>query len=134
MNDDYRKLFNKLEQFEPSEKLFNDTLARIDFEKRRSVGFRLMFLGVATTASLAVMILSFQYVAREFYQSGFYQYFSLIFSDGAVIMTSWKEFVLSLAETAPIMKIIIFLSAVFAFLVSSKLAIKNFIQIDYKLS
>ena len=34
MSDNFEKLFNKLEQFEPSEKLRANILARIDFEKR----------------------------------------------------------------------------------------------------
>lgn len=132
MNDNYEKLFSRLERLEPSDKLRAGILARIDFERSRSARIRLAFLGIASAASLAAMIPSFQYVAREFYQSGFYQYLSLLFSDSGAVLASWKVFALSLVEALPLAEITIFLVAVFVFLVSVKLAVRNF-SINYKL-
>lgn len=133
INDNYKKLFQKLEQMEPSEKLRDGILTRIDFEKRRSAMIRLAFLGTLATASFTAMILFFQDLMREFYQYGFYQYFSLIFSDGSVVMSYWKELTLSLAESAPLIEITILLAMILVFLVSLKLAIKN-IGVNYKLT
>ena len=132
MNDNCEKLFQKLEQFEPSEKLRNGILARIDFEKRRSTRTRLAFLGALATASFVAMIPSFQYLAQEFSQTGIYQYLSLIFSDGSIVIASWKEFSLLLAESLPLVEITIFLATVFTFLISVKLAVKN-VGLNYKL-
>ncbi len=132
MENNYEKLFNGLERFEPSDKLRAGILARIDFERRRSAIIRLTFLGIAAAASLAAMIPSFQYAAREFSQSGFYQYFSLFFSDSGAVLASWREFALSLAESLPLAEITIFLATVFTFLVSVKLAVRNF-NLNYKL-
>ena len=125
MKDNYKRLFEKINQFEPSEKLQDGILAKIDLEKRRSAGIRLIFFGIVATFLFVAVVPSSQYVAREFYQSGFYQYFSFIFSDSGAVLSSWKEFTLLLAESAPLTEITIFLATILAFLVSVKLAIKN---------
>lgn len=110
---------------EPPEGLYLGILARIEREKRRIAVIRLAFFGVVAVASLAAIIPSFQYVAREFAQSGFYKYLSLLFSDSGAVLASWREFALSLAESLPITEITIFLTTIFVFLVSAKLAIKS---------
>ena len=125
MSNNFEKLFNKLEQFEPSEKLRDGILARIDFEKRRSARIRFAALGTVATASFGAMIPSFQYAWRAVFQSGFYEYFSLLFSDSGAVLASWKTFALSLAETIPLVELTIFLIAVFIFLISVRMAIKN---------
>ena len=125
MSDNFEKLFNKLEQFEPSEKLRANILARIDFEKRRSFRIRLAVLGTVAAASFGAVIPSFQYAWRAFFQSGFYEYLSLLFSDSGAVLASWKTFILSLAETIPLAEMTIFLIAVFVFLFSARLAIKS---------
>lgn len=122
------------ENIEPPERLYNQILARIKREKRRIARIRLAFFGVVATASLVFIIPSFQYVAQEFAQSGFYKYLFLLFSDGGIVLASWRELALSLAESLPATEITIFLATVFAFLVSAKLAIKNiYINSNYKL-
>ena len=113
------------ENIEPPERLYLGILARIEREKRRIAVIRLAFFGVVASASLAAIIPSFKYVAREFAQSGFYEYLFLLFSDSDAVLASWREFALSLAESLPITEITIFLVMVFVFLVSAKLAIKN---------
>lgn len=113
------------ENIEPPERLYLGILARIEREKRRIARIRLAFFGIVAGASLASIIPSFQYVMREFAQSGFYEYLSLLFSDSGAVLASWREFALSLAESLPITEITIFLVMVFVFLVSAKLAIKN---------
>lgn len=131
MSDNYKKLFQNLEQIEPSQKLRAGVLARIDFEKRRSARIRLAFFGAVAVTSLVAIIPSFQYVAREFSQSGFYQYLSLLFSDSGFILASWKEFSASLVESLPLFEITIFLATVFTLLFSARSAVKN-IFINYK--
>lgn len=133
MSDNYEKLFQNLERLEPSEKLRTCILTRIDFKKKRFVAIRLMFSVLVATASLVAVIPSFQYVAREFSQSGFYRYFSLIFSDSGAVIASRREFALSLIESLPVTEVAIFLVVIFVFLISAKLAIKN-ININYSLT
>lgn len=134
MKDNYEKFFLNLEQIEPSEKLRGQILARIDFEKRRSARIRLAFFGTVAAASSVAIIPSFQYATGEFSQSGFYEYLSLLFSDSGAVLASWREFTLSLIESLPITEIAIFLAAVFVFLVSAKLAIRNiYTNINHKL-
>ena len=125
MNNNYEKLFQKLEQIEPSEQLRSRIMSSIRLEARRFARIRLAFFGTAAMVSLAGMIPSFQYAAREFYQSGFYEYLSLLFSDSGAVISSWKTFAFSLAETMPLAELTIFLAIALVFLISAGLAIKN---------
>lgn len=125
MSDNYEKLFQNLERLEPSEKLRARILARIDFKIKRFATIRLVFSALATTASLVAVIPSFQYATREFSQSGFYRYFSLIFSDSGAVIASWREFSLSLIESLPITEAVIFLATIFASLLFARLTAKN---------
>ena len=59
-------------------------------------------------------------------RSGFYNYFSLIFSDGFALVSSWKEFVFSLVESFSVSEFIVLLSIVFVVLISVKILIKNY--------
>lgn len=125
MSDNYERLFQNLKRFEPSKKLRGCILARIYFKRKRSAAMRLAFSALAAVASLVAVIPSFQYAAREFSQSGFYRYFSLIFSDSGAVVASWREFALSLIETLPITEVAIFLATIFVFLISARLTAKN---------
>jgi len=104
-----------------SEKIIN----RIEFVERRSAKMRLVFFGALAVASVVAFIPALKYLINDLNNSGFYQYLSLVFSDSGIILASWKEFSLSLAESLPIFSTIIFLATIFIFLESIKLSIKN---------
>ena len=65
------------------------------------------------------------YTLAGFTNSGFYEYLSLIYSDGLAILPYWKEIGLSLAESLPAFEIALLLSVIYALLESIKLAVKN---------
>lgn len=133
MKNNFETLLEKMDQIDPPEALRAGILARINRENKNRVRTRLAFFGTLAAVSFAIMILSFQYTAQGFYKSGFYQYFSLIFSDSGVILASWKEFAISLAEIIPIAEITFFLGTILVFLIFIRLALKNII-INYKLN
>jgi hypothetical protein len=79
-------------------------------------------------ASLAGLIPAFKILSTDLGQSGFYEYFSLIFSDGGSIVSFWKELVFSIAESLPVMSIVLSLCLMFVFFLSIKYATKQIIN------
>ena len=124
MQDQLRQAIKKLEH-NPSEGLFRVVMARIADAEIRQARTRSLLFGVLTVASLAVAVVMFGYAVQEFAQSEFLQYFSLVFSDAGAVLASWKEFILLLAESAPLTGVIVASVAFFIFLNSMKFAIKN---------
>ena len=125
MRDAYEQLFKSLRSLEPPEALLAKILIRIAREQRRSARIRVAFVGSAALLSGALLVPAFQYAAQEWYESGFYQYLSLLFSDGGAALASWQEFSQSLAESLPVSGITFVLMSVFALLISLKFAAKN---------
>lgn len=120
MIDCYKKILCSLAETNPSDGLLNVILRRIDFEKKRQAKIRLAVHGAMAAVSFVVLIPSFSYMASSFAKSGFGQFASLMFSDGATVVSYWKEFALLLAESLPLFSIIILLAALAAFLASLK--------------
>lgn len=75
--------------------------------------------------SIIGVIFSGKYLLQSFYQSGFYDYFSLLFSGDGAVFTYWKELTYSLAETIPILGTIAFLTALGFFIWSGANAVSN---------
>jgi len=111
--------------FEPPERLYGNILIRIEREKIRAARIRFAVLGTTALASTLALIPAYQYAASEFTQSGFLQYLSVVFSDSSIAAVYWKEFALTLAESAPVLGATILLSVIFALLGSFALTIKN---------
>ncbi|MDD5431031.1 MAG: hypothetical protein PHP03_02290 [Candidatus Pacebacteria bacterium] len=125
MEKNCEKLFNNLNQEEPPKELYCGILARIQFERRRAARIRLVFFAGTALASIFGLIPALQYFIGELNSSGFHHYISLIFSDGGILISYWKEFILSLAESLPILGITAILSLVFIFLESIKFILRN---------
>ena len=111
--------------FEPPERLYGNILARIEREKIRAARIRFALLGTTALASVVALIPAYQYAASEFSQSGFSQYLSIVFSDSGIAVVYWKEFALTLAESAPVFGAAVLLSAILALFGSAALTIKN---------
>src|SRR3989344_2995718 len=109
--------------FEPPERLYGNILIRIEREKNRAARIRFAVLGTTALASTLALIPAYQYAASEFTQSGFLQYLSVVFSDSSIAAVYWKEFALTLAESAPVLGATILLSVIFALLGSFALTI-----------
>lgn len=125
MRQDYEQLFRSLAPVEPPPRLSGNIFVGIGRRKRRAARIRLALQGTVSLASLVATVPAFRYAALEFSESGFHRYLSLLFSDGAVVLASWKEFAMSLAESLPLVGATLFLSSVFVLLWSLKLAAKN---------
>ncbi len=118
MDTNIDKLFSKLEVFEPNSRLYSKILEKIEykqrsFARRRFFVFLFLFLG----SSIALIPISNMFYT-DFAQSGFFQFFSLIFSDSKLIAYYWHNFALILMESLPVVSSIIFFTVLFIILES----------------
>ena len=114
-----------LSQIEPSRKLSEKILSAIAHEKQRRARIHFVVFDFSCVTSAVAIIPAFQYALQEFSRTGFYEYFSLLFSDGGLLLSYWKEFSLSLIESLPLLGLTVLLVTIFALLKSFTLAAKN---------
>jgi hypothetical protein len=82
---------------------------------------------VLSSASFISLFPTLKQLGASFSRSGFYEYFSLAFSDGGgVALSYWKEISLSLVESLPTLSIILFLTIVFILIISLRFMARNF--------
>lgn len=125
MENNYEKLFSQLETPQAPIGLLEKILNRLTRERKLSAKRRLFVFSFSLLASLIALIPAWQFVWSGFAQSGFFQFFSLLFSDAAIVLTYWQNYALSLLETFPVSRLIIFLAITFIFLESLKLLAEN---------
>lgn len=111
---------------EPSQRLFETVMRRIELEKRRIARRRFAFFSFMLTVSMVGLIPAFQLVQSSFARSGSLELFSLIFSDFGTVSAYWRGFSLALIESLPVVSIAVFLAAIFAFMYSFRLFLLDF--------
>ncbi|MFH1111945.1 MAG: hypothetical protein V1712_02645 [Patescibacteria group bacterium] len=126
MRQDYQKLLSLLDSPQPPKNLFNLIIKRVVLEKQRAgARIRLAIFSVTTVISLAALIMTYQIVSSNLYQSGFIESFSLIFSDWQYLSNYWQNFVMFLLESLPATSFIMLLASLLLFINSVKVLIKN---------
>lgn len=100
---------NKFRTINPSDDLETKVLNRIKKEEMREALVRLWSSGLISVTSLVGIIFSVLYFIQNTKISGFYNYLSLILYDGLSLLGHWKEFSMSLAESLPLMSLVIVL-------------------------
>jgi len=111
-----------MDRLKPSKNLRQNIVSGIAREEYRQAKIYLLMSSLAFTASLAGVILSLKYLIKGFYESGFYQYLSLLFSGDSLVLNYLKELSYSLIETLPILEVAAFLTAL-GFLIWSGISI-----------
>jgi len=102
MEPDYQRHVDRPNPAEPPEGLLAMVMARIYEEERMlSVRKRLVLFSMTALMSVAALVPVAGAFRSEFAGSGFYQYFSLIFSDLDIVMVNWRDFGLTLLESLP---------------------------------
>ncbi len=102
----------------PSNDLRNKIIRNIvKNEYKRAKKYLLLSL-ITASASFVGLFFSVKYALNSFYQSSFYDYFSLIFSDRDMVLSNWKEFSLSLMESLPYFSVTLVLVAIGLFMYS----------------
>lgn len=61
--------------------------------------------GFLILAAVISFVPAYQYVVARGASSGFFEYLSLIVSDGSAVLGYWKEFALTIAESVPLLGI-----------------------------
>jgi len=61
-------------------------------------------------------------------RSGFYEYFSLTFSSSGSLIAYWKDFILLLGESLPVVSLIATLTLIFIFFLSLKYTMRQIIK------
>ncbi|OGY40908.1 MAG: hypothetical protein A2Y82_03505 [Candidatus Buchananbacteria bacterium RBG_13_36_9] len=126
MTKDWEKLFSYYNAPEPPNDLLGKIMKRINQEKRLlTLKRRLFILATGLTGAIVLFIPALKGVISGFAQSGFIQYFSLLFSDAEIVLAYWQNYALSLLESLPVMSLILLLATVFAILELLKLLAKD---------
>jgi hypothetical protein len=125
MNDDFQTLFNSLRPMEPAKGLSLAILLRIRRHEERIARFKFFFLSLLSVISGTSLFHAVSYALRGFAETGFYEYLSLLSSDGFMILPYWKEFTFTMIETVPVFEISLVLAILYALLESLKSAIRN---------
>lgn len=121
---EYKQIIQSI-QIEPSSNLKDRIFCVIKKDNERKSKINFAFSVIGFMFSFVAIFPAFIYLGNSFYQSGFGQYFSAIFSDGGIVLTYWKDYLSLMAESAPIFEVSIFLAVIFILLFSFKSAIKN---------
>lgn len=121
-----RNSFVSQELPEPPKGLFNKIMARIQEERRLlTIKRQLVIFSLGVAGSAIAFIPAFKMLQTGLYESGFLQFFSLIFSDFGTVISYWQNFVMSLLETLPIINLAILLTIIFVFMGSLKFLVKD---------
>ncbi|OGZ79111.1 MAG: hypothetical protein A2358_03965 [Candidatus Staskawiczbacteria bacterium RIFOXYB1_FULL_37_44] len=113
---------------EPPKELFGKILKRIHREERLLVFRKVVIFSVMITGSLVGFVPSLKMLLADFRQSGFINFFSLIFSDFTVVRTYWQSFAMILLETLPALSLVLFLGVLLILLQSIKSLTKNYYE------
>lgn len=106
---DIERLLSQLKKTDLPQELPERVLTYIHKAQKRRAILRTTLFGSFSLGSLVAVVYASIYLVQATTQTGFSQYVSLLFSDGAVLLASWKEFSLLLAESIPLTSIIVVL-------------------------
>ncbi|MEI6843173.1 MAG: hypothetical protein WCK48_01530 [bacterium] len=98
---------------------------KIGEERKRKAKVHLMYTSFVSVISLGALVPALTYLFHGFSQSGFYEYFSLLISDGGTALSSWKEILLSLVESLPVLEVSAFLALVLVLLATTKYIVRD---------
>ncbi|MFA6227422.1 MAG: hypothetical protein WC631_03025 [Candidatus Paceibacterota bacterium] len=127
---------NFFEIMEPSENLRSSIINRIEMEEKRDVVYRIVLGGTISLASMSMMIVYVLNIIKDAYQSGLSEYISLLFSDGALLISYWQTYTMSIIESLPVVPITIVVVSILIFVWSINMIITSIKQerFFYKLS
>lgn len=116
MEKDFKALFAQIDPALPPKELLDAVLSRVRLEQKRAARREIFLVGSLALGSLVAIIPAISYFLNSLIQSSFYQYLSLVFSDGTSVLTFWKEMIMSLAESLPLLGLVGVLTIVVVFL------------------
>lgn len=126
MNSSYRKLFTQMNYPEVSPDLSQRIIKRIE-EENKFLAFKrkFYFCFLAMTGSIVLFAQAIKWTVSRAAESGFADFFSLIFSDFRVLASYWQSYIMSLMETLPVLDFVLMAAAILLFLLSVRFFLKN---------
>ena len=122
---------------EPSGNLKISIMEKIRKEEIKKATYEVVLSSAASLVSISAAIFFVISIVRDAYQSGLSEYLSLIFSDGASLISYWQSYIMSIIESLPILQITIFFASIWVFAWSLNKAMtifKNTRAIFYKVN
>lgn len=101
MSTSYHHLFRKMPAAKAPSRLSDAVMLRIEAYEVRRLRLRAAFHGFLVLAALVLCVPALNYLGSAVAQSGFSEYLSLAFSDGGFVLSHFKDFVLTLADSLP---------------------------------
>jgi hypothetical protein len=95
-----QKLF-KQASYQPDSRLSGDVWSLIESKNTQIAKLKTLGYMSLSVLSLSGSVLSIKSLIEQATKLGFFDYFSLAFSDSGVMATYWKEYTLSLADSLP---------------------------------
>ena len=124
MDNKLQKIFKKT-SYEPEPELAQMVWSAIIARDEKATNLKLWAFAFMGLTSLSGLVFTFKTLFTDMARSGFYEYFSLLFSDTGSILSYWKEFTFSLAESLPIISILCVLSLLLVSFLSLKYLMKQ---------
>ncbi len=110
----YKKLFSYLATSEPRKEIGTLVVTRIQRSQLIQTRIRAGAHGFFVLATLTGLAPAGQQLFASATSSGFFQFASLGWSDGVSVLGSWKAFVFTIAESAPVLETSIVLGLLLA--------------------
>jgi hypothetical protein len=114
-----------LAPLEPRESLCNQILMRVAIARQRAARMRLAVQAFLCFGFGAALVPLAQYTGHELFNSGFYDFASMIFADKALSILSWQEVAYSLIESLPSDAILLIFACTAALFWSLRGAVRN---------
>lgn len=126
MDNDLKEAFKKV-KYHPECRLSDDIWHSIENyqNKKRQIKFWI-YSGIGII-SLVGFIPSLLSLLEQFSNSGFYNYFSLIFSNNSSISLYWKELLLSIAGSLPVLSLMVSIFLLLILFLSIKQTIRQIV-------
>lgn len=121
MTAEFKKILNKIEREEMPLpiNLVNKIILSVDKKVSHDSKIKALGLSFVSFISFLISIPIISQIITSFTQSGFYNYISIIFSDSDVAFIYWKEILISLIESLPVIGIASLLAIVVVFIWST---------------
>ncbi|MFA5178405.1 MAG: hypothetical protein WC427_02495 [Candidatus Paceibacterota bacterium] len=114
------------QEIEPPAHLLNKIMGRIEQEERLLALKRRIFgFFISLTGLIVFFFYSLRVVIETFTSTGFSKYFSLIFTDTAIVINYWQSFFATLLESFPAAETAIFLVIILGLLQLFKTILKD---------
>ena len=126
MHKDSEQFVKDMDEPKAPKYLLENIMRRIHMEKhisilkRRIAVFSLCFAAVAI-----VSVPVFRMIEKDFADSGFFEFLSLIFPHFSIVAAYWQSYLFALFESLPVMSVVAFLACILVLLGSLKLIVRD---------